>query len=283
MKISYCSDLHLEHGPIDLDEFYNNNKSEILVLAGDICVASRLAADESEWYYHKSIVDGFLRHCSSEWNHVIMICGNHESYGGIFQDTYKVLKERYKNIQNLYFLDNETIKIGDVRFVGGTMWSDCNNGDPMTLLTLGYNMNDFIVIKNSYEATLKQDIFGVDALVLDKFRPEQAWGEFLKFCNYLESVLKANPEDKICMVTHHAPSKRSTHPRYKDDYELNGGYSSDLDDLIEGYPQIKLAIHGHTHSPFDYMIGETRVVCNPRGYINSEKVADYFEIKTVEI
>jgi len=28
----------------------------------------------------------------------------------------------------------------------------------------------------------------------------------------------------------------------------------------------RLWLHGHTHSPRDYVIGTTRVVCNPRGY-----------------
>jgi hypothetical protein len=25
-------------------------------------------------------------------------------------------------------------------------------------------------------------------------------------------------------------------------------------------------VHGHTHSPFDYQVGATRIVCNPKGY-----------------
>jgi hypothetical protein len=49
---------------------------------------------------------------------------------------------------------------------------------------------------------------------------------------------------------------------------MNGGYHSDLSEFILDHPQIKLWTHGHTHVPFDYMIGETRVVCNPRGYEN---------------
>ena len=33
--------------------------------------------------------------------------------------------------------------------------------------------------------------------------------------------------------------------------------------------QPSLWLHGHTHESFDYNIKNTRVVCNPRGYINS--------------
>jgi hypothetical protein len=64
---------------------------------------------------------------------------------------------------------------------------------------------------------------------------------------------------------------------------MNGAYSSDLDQFILDRPQIKLWTHGHTHEPFDYMIGSTRVVCNPRGYINHEACADNFKLKYVEI
>ena len=30
-------------------------------------------------------------------------------------------------------------------------------------------------------------------------------------------------------------------------------------------------IHGHTHESFDYHIGKTRIVCNPRGYASIEE------------
>jgi hypothetical protein len=64
---------------------------------------------------------------------------------------------------------------------------------------------------------------------------------------------------------------------------MNGGYSSDLSEFILDHPQIKLWTHGHTHEDFDYLIGSTRIVCNPRGYINYEDSADKFTLKTVEI
>jgi hypothetical protein len=58
---------------------------------------------------------------------------------------------------------------------------------------------------------------------------------------------------------------------------MNGAYSSDLNDFILDHPQIKLWTHGHTHEPFDYMIGSTRIVCNPRGYSGYEARADEFD------
>ena len=63
----------------------------------------------------------------------------------------------------------------------------------------------------------------------------------------------------------------------------NGAYSSNLDDFIINNPKIKTWIHGHTHESFDYMIGSTQIVCNPRGYINYEARAEEFSLKYLEV
>ena len=56
-----------------------------------------------------------------------------------------------------------------------------------------------------------------------------------------------------------------------------------LSEFILDHPEIKLWTHGHTHEDFDYMIGSTRIICNPRGYINYESRADYFKLKAIEV
>jgi len=96
-------------------------------------------------------------------------------------------------------------------------------------------------------------------------------------------MVEGKHDQKFVVVGHHAPSKASTHPRYVNETIMNGGYSSDLSEFILDHPQIKLWTHGHTHENFDYLIGSTRIVCNPRGYINYEASADKFTLKTVEI
>jgi Icc-related predicted phosphoesterase len=88
--------------------------------------------------------------------------------------------------------------------------------------------------------------------------------------DYFKLILDQNKDKKCVVVGHHTPSHQSCHDMYKGDYIMNGGYHSDLSEMILDRPQIKLWTHGHTHHCFDYMIGETRVVCNPRGYANYE-------------
>lgn len=72
-------------------------------------------------------------------------------------------------------------------------------------------------------------------------------------------------------VIHHLPSWQSVH----EDYRYSAGneyFATELSDMIldmEKPP--KLIVHGHTHKRFDYMIGNTRVICNPRGYPNENE------------
>jgi hypothetical protein len=96
-------------------------------------------------------------------------------------------------------------------------------------------------------------------------------------------MIEGKFDQKFVVVGHHAPSKLSTHPRYADEVIMNGGYSSSLDEFMMDHPQIKLWTHGHCHNKFDYMIGSTRIVCNPRGYDGYEDLAERFKLQYVDI
>ena len=82
---------------------------------------------------------------------------------------------------------------------------------------------------------------------------------------FLDAEMSLPFDGPTVVVTHHAPHPRSlmTTPGDRDD--LDACYASDLTWMM-GKHSPALWIHGHTHVPSDYMIGSTRVVCNPRGY-----------------
>ena len=86
----------------------------------------------------------------------------------------------------------------------------------------------------------------------------------------------------IVVVGHHTPSYQSIMGRYVGD-KLNGAYASDLTDFIETHPQIKLWTHGHIHNSADYMIGSTRILCNPRGYYGYEENENFKPEMVVEV
>lgn len=89
--------------------------------------------------------------------------------------------------------------------------------------------------------------------------------------------------DADILVMHHAPSYLSVSPKYKGD-EANQFFANDLDQEIKNLTKKpKLIIHGHMHNPSDYMIGETRVICNPRGYPGETTYYNEYEPRIIEI
>ena len=116
-----------------------------------------------------------------------------------------------------------------------------------------------------------------------RFSPSDAVVDHKNMVDYIRTVIEGKFDQKFVVCGHHAPTKLSTHPRYKDEFIMNGGYSSDLSEFIMDHPQIKLWTHGHTHEEFDYMMGSTRVLCNPRGYIHYEHQADVWKLKSAVV
>jgi hypothetical protein len=191
--------------------------------------------------------------------------GNHEHYHGKFDKSADIIRDTlgYLNIHNVHLLDRDTKLIDDVHFIGGTMWTDCNKGDAMTLYHLEQCMNDFRVIRIASEN-------------FKKFLPMRTVMEFTKTRDYFKSVIENLPEDaKVVVCSHHAPSHMSIHEIYKRDTLMNGGYSTDMSEFILDRPRIKVWTHGHMHNNFDYLVGDTRVICNPHGYPGENDQFDF--------
>lgn len=283
MKIAVCSDLHLEFGPITLE---NPGDVDVLILSGDICIAKDLNEHDDPMPTDKSRkLHEFFYNCCNVFPHVVYIAGNHEHYYGDYASTIPRLKQHLKYLPNLQILDREVWTLhDDVTFIGGTLWTDMNKEDSLTLYHMKGRMNDFRLVKNSNRVVHFKDEDGNFHTRTSVFCPEDSVEDHKKMVGYVREVLSNLPTDrKVVVVGHHAPSKASTHPRYVNETIMNGAYSSDLSEIMLDNPQIKLWTHGHTHEPFDYMIGSTRVVCNPRGYIGHEKRADDFTLTVVEI
>ena len=284
MKIAVCSDIHLEFGPISLE---NTEGADVLILGGDICVAKDVMNRDEHGIFDRfdrnSRVHTFFQECCERFSHVIYIVGNHEHYHGDFRDTISTLRSRLGYLVNLHILDKQMVQLGGVSFIGGTLWTDMNNEDPITLLHMKGMMNDFCCVKNSNRVVNFKDHEGKFHTRPASFSPDDAVEDHRKMLEYIRMMIEGKFDQKFVVVGHHAPSKQSTHPRYADEVIMNGGYSTALDEFIMDHPQIKLWTHGHTHEDFDYMIGSTRIVCNPRGYDAYEDRADRFKLKFVEI
>jgi Icc-related predicted phosphoesterase len=314
MKIALCSDLHLEFGPIELQ---NTNNADVLILGGDICTVADIIEGSLDSFMagakSKRIVD-FFKNCSAQFPHVVYVMGNHEHYHGDFATSGNKIKSLLESnmLSNVYLLEKESKKIDDVTFVGGTLWTDMNNDNEMTKFHVTRRMNDFQCVQNSTRMVTRtvplyelnpnytpdgknggkylQNEAGFHIKIGEKkkqepssFSPQDAFDDHKKMLQYIQSVIEGKFDEKFVVVGHHAPSRLSTHPRYKHDTLMNGAYSSSLDEYILEHPQIKLWTHGHTHDRFDYMVGSTRVVCNPRGYDGYEAIADTFELVYLDV
>ena len=306
MKIALASDIHLEFGPILLEI----DRANVLILSGDICVENDLGVYDSynlmgeHTKSHK--FHTFFQECSARFPHVIYIAGNHEHYHGDYAKTLSGLKSKLAYLNNLHVLDREFIEIGDTIFFGGTLWTDMNKEDPSTLYGIRKRMNDFRIVDDSttpisYKAYFPKDkpvgMTDEEWLALPyeeretfEFRtrvgrllPETVVEEHKSFLKHLREGIESRPEMKWVVCGHHSPSKLSTKPQYENEWLMNGGYSSDLSEFILDHPQIKVWTHGHTHDKFDYMIGSTRILCNPRGYIGYEDQADQFQLEYFEV
>lgn len=283
MKFALASDIHLEFGPIELK---NTEGADVLVLSGDICVAKDLRSpDPYEIMDTKksAMYQEFFRNCCAEFKDVIYILGNHEHYHGDIAYTYNILKKNLSHHTNLHILEKEAVTIDDVTFVCGTLWTDMNKQDPNTLYGIKGYMNDYRIITDSRFDVHFRDQDGNFHTRSGKLSPEQTVEEHKEMLAFIDETTKAWPWAKYVIVGHHAPSKLSTKPQYEKDVMVNGAYSSDLSEFILDRPQIKVWTHGHTHHSFDYMIGSTRIVANPRGYIGFEDVAENFQLQYIEV
>jgi predicted phosphodiesterase len=271
MKIRVVSDLHLEFSDIDLP---NNDNVDVLILSGDIMIAEdlhdhKIGLDEAVLTHSDFQGLGrrqsaairyrnFLRRVSQDYSDVIYIAGNHEFYHGKWVKTIEYLREECAAYMNIHFLEADCIKIQDVTFVGGTLWTNMNKGDPLTLHAVRDLMNDFKLIRD-------------DRLGFTKLKPIEVAVRHRNTLEYIRQVIlnvreRKDSNEKVVVVGHHTPSHMSCHPMYANDYLMNGAYHSDLSEFILDHPEIVLWTHGHTHHCFDYKIGECRVICNPRGY-----------------
>lgn len=267
MKIKVVSDLHLEFSDIEIK---NDENCDVLILSGDIMIAQDLHDHPHMDYGMYSTVKlddlgrrqqtalrfrNFLKQCSERFPNTIYIAGNHEFYHGKWNQTLETLSEECAKFPNVYFMERGCKKIDDVTFIGATLWTDMNKGDPLTLHAVRDMMMDYKCIRKEFEGytTLK---------------PHDTVTRHRQTLDYIKNVVAERGDEKFVVCTHHSPSFQSCSEYYKHDTLMNGAYHSSLEDFILDRPQIKLWTHGHTHNCFDYMVGDTRVVCNPRGYEN---------------
>ncbi len=239
MKLHVLSDLHTEFA----DFSPPGTDADVVVLAGDIGVGS----DGIEWAARRF----------SEVP-VIYVPGNHEFYDhdiGL-TDELKVAAPA-----NIHVLNNDTLELDGVQFVGSTLWTDFKlygEGEAWSARQRAKRLiEDFASITNGKPQFTPEDSVAVH-------ETSKAW---------LVAELEREFDGPTVVVTHHLPAPTSVAERYASD-PLNPAFASRLESVIEKY-RPELWIHGHTHVPCDYELFDTRIVCNPRGYPGENRSSEF--------
>jgi predicted phosphodiesterase len=245
MLIAVLSDLHLE-----FESFVPPPRlqaADVVVLAGDIhngvealCWARRNWRDRP----------------------IVQIAGNHEFFGACWQTLLGEMRQVAREL-DIHFLENDSVVIDCVQFLGATMWTDFElyaaPGRPLRLnaddakALMQQRMIDYSVIRwrDANESPTERILTPDDTVLIH-----------LLSRRWLADRLAARFDGPRIVVTHHLPSWRSVAPPFIRSAS-NAAFASDLDELFE---PVALWIHGHTHHSFDYLVGTTRIVANPRGY-----------------
>lgn len=240
MKIQFVSDIHCEFDQRLLRRNHVKG-SDVLILAGDVAGSPRELSNfiEKLDYYNRP---------------VLVVLGNHEFYSKTWDRTIDLYRYALKDLSNIHLLENDSIEVQGIRFLGTTLWTDFFKGEHGPA-SEGYRessgLADFQSIKWSNGNALRwQD-------VRDRHVESLEW---------LKLELEKPFLGKTVVITHHAPSVLSNDPTFNDS-PIVGAFCNRLDDWISGLASPpELWIHGHCHNSSDYLIGRTRVLCNPGGY-----------------
>lgn len=234
VRLHILSDLHLRQGALALPQ----TDAQIVILAGDVARPAEAIA----W------MRGFTQP-------VIYVPGNHEFYGGGIGTTVADIRTLAAD-SDVHVLDRNELVLEGIRFLGTTLWTDFMLVGDGPLRAQA--MDEAIKWNRDFSRIASAETAGAP------FTPEESTRVFARDRDWLVRKLAEPFAGPTVVVTHHAPSPRSIHPRFAGSL-LNCCFVSDLDAQM-GSDRAVLWIHGHTHDSFDYTVQGTRVICNPRGY-----------------
>lgn len=247
-RIQYASDLHLEFhdkankGSIH-PEMFLKPAAPYLALCGDIGFPERPG------------LRAFLEWCSMSYEAVFWVPGNHEFYNFGLKEkhTYTqkldMCSELCSSFPNVHFLHRKSYLLPeyDLRISGCTLWTHI---EPSQEMRMALGMNDVRQIytdetENAFPADFRE-----------WHEADKAW---------LQKEIKDAEKDlqHILVLTHHLPSYKLIHPKYKD-HPLNFCFASHLDSMIA--PPVCGWLCGHSHSTAFTEINGIPCSLNPHGY-----------------
>lgn len=247
MKIQYFSDIHLER----VDYQMVHTDADVVVIAGDLHVGTK----GIDWIKN-NITD----------KPVIYVAGNHEFYGSVMPDLKVELKKQCKGT-NIFLLQNDSIILDGVNFIGATLWTNFNlyKNQPLAMFLANQIMNDYTRIQRHKGVQITANYI---------------LAEHTESITFICGAIDRNIPNVI--VTHHLPTEMAVAKGFEG-HSYNPYYASEFSDFILNNRSIKLWIHGHTHNNNQLMAGECKVCVNARGYVDLGQNTNFDPAKVIAI
>jgi hypothetical protein len=263
MLFRIASDLHAEFW--QYNKFGKTLNRVLPPLETDKISTLILAGDTGTFHYYKSTYKPLLVALANRFRYVVLVYGNHAWYNSSVWGHEREFWKDKPVPENVFILDDDFKVLDDVVVMGATLWTDFAGGDEQAMSCAQRGMSDFRSIRTG------RYIPEADSWMLHTMPPIRPIHTIRRHEVSRQFILdgcRMFRDRKRVVVTHHAPSFHSVHPKYQKDL-LSPAFYSDLDEQIQVYGP-NLWVHGHMHDSSDYMLGETRVICNPFGYLDAE-------------
>ena len=237
MRLWILSDLHMElTRGWDLPAVADRPDYDVLVVAGDLIPRMERGV---AWLLER-VTD----------RPVIYVAGNHEFYGCDIDRTVEKARALAAGT-NVRVLQNNSVLIDGVTFIGCTLWTDFNLfGDPeYAMMAAAETMNDYRKIRlRNYQYRL---------------RPRHTLTRHQESRDFIARELRKPKTGPRIVVTHMGPHPTAVRSGLERDIS-SAAYTSDCSDLMA--MGVDAWIYGHTHEHEARKIGGTLFVTNAKGY-----------------
>jgi len=220
-------------------------KDMLEVTADIVCLLGDIGSP-----FEKSYVD-FLKECSEAYKHVLVITGNHEYYNNKCIDMKCInggIQQICSQFKNVHFLNNSVFDIGDVRFIGSTLWTHMPEAEKYKVASL-YSDYQYIYCEERIH-----------------LHPDYTTKMHKDAIAFIDTAVNegAKMGKKNVVLTHHTPSFKFSDPKFAD-HLYRFGLATELSQRLDGQ-YIKYWASGHTHvNCTDMPVNGTTLICNQFG------------------
>lgn len=264
LTFQVLSDLHVDISGVDTIPC--SPSANVAIVPGDV----------GSWAHDG--VRSFLDRCSSAWELVIFVPGNHEFYGGDFDAVDAAMREWCTNHRSgrIKYLNCDVFHFRGVVFVGCTLWSkifgavDVADSRAITVGGRPWSRGENNTMHSAQAGWLKGQVEDLTA----QRRWDQRAARAKRILGAISESLGDSAADmiseagcpladaKIIVVTHHLPSYHLINNKFQGS-AVNSHFASNCDDLI---PMADYWIFGHSHMRCLKWIQGVQCISNPFGY-----------------